>query len=113
MKELLLKALERIEQYKELSGIESWILDTVDLRAELKEIERMENIVSELWEMPKSDHSMQTVSYTFSNSQITAMCIRAGITNLEDIKWVKDSSPAYADTVEEHIQYLLQQKKQL
>jgi len=57
-----------------------------------------------------------TVPDTLTNSQITAECIKAGITDPEDIAWVQynagDVPKLEKVTAQELIQYLLEKKKQ-
>lgn len=116
MKELLLKALERMDaaaiKYKAYNT-----LDTTDLRQELQQLEIYEKVMGEPSLGPHEEAWInEQLTDTLTNSQITAECIKAGITDPEDIQWVQynagDVPKLEKVTAQELIQYLLAQKKQ-
>jgi hypothetical protein len=121
MKELLLKALERMDKAKyallQEAELICDILDTTDLRQELEQLENTP--VKDRW-APVNKAVNEAMEYldslpdTLTNSQITAECIKAGITDPEDIHWCQNryTEGQTITSLEESIQYILTQKQQ-
>ena len=75
--------------------------------------------LDEQWIPDEEEEDGEPLSDTMTNSEITAACIKAGITDEADIKWVQDAKYltrganwTTQDAVNDHIQYLLTQKEQ-
>lgn len=118
MKELLLKALERMDRSRGAiqreTGLGYGILDTSDLRQELQQLEIYEQAISEpslgMHEQAWVDELIQQSVDTLTKSQITSACIKAGIIELYYIQFIHNNSKT-PEQLEADIEYILSQKQ--